>query len=348
MKKLHILLLISAISICSGTLNAAADIPKDAKQHLKAGIEIIQKAQSVDDYDHAVKEFEQVIALAPNFPDGYYYLGETLASTKGKVSRAIKNLNRYLELTPSGASDRAEISEEVAKLKIIRDKARRTELNGLELVHLSDGIYVRNVLEGSSFLGMRLRKGDKIVAVAGQSIEGMDMAQFYDLIYAAKEELKSERRLRSGPTFAVSVIHAGYKDKNSAKSDEVYLNKETFFSELYDIDEEEYDGAIKNEKIALTVFWKHECTECLKAVPEVERVAVARKIQLKAYSVNATENPELIQNLKIEKIPAVLVYLDGKISAKWEGAETYQELDTKLNSLIGTPQPQTVKQTIGR
>lgn len=344
MKPLSIILLVVTIGVSS----VASEIPPEAKRHLKTGIEIIKNAQSVDDYDHAVKEFEHVIALAPDYPEGYYYLGETLASTKGKVSRAIKNLNRYLELSPSDAPDRAEINEEVAKLKIIRDKARRTELNGLELVRLSDGIYVRNVLEGSSFLGMRLQKGDKIVAVAGQSIEGMEMAQFYDLIYAAKEELKSERRLRSGPTFAVSVIHPGYKDKNSAPKSDVYLNKETFFSELYDIDEEEYDATLKNEKIALSVFWRYGCEECSKTIPGVERIALQRKTQLKAFSVNATENPGLTQNLKIEKVPTVLVYIDGAISARWEGIQTYQELNDKLNTLIGAPIPSNQKQSSGR
>jgi thiol-disulfide isomerase/thioredoxin len=315
-------------------LYAGTEISQEAQRHLKAGIEMIKNAKTLDDYDNAIVEFEQVTRLAPGYADGYYYLGETLASTKGKSYRAMKNLNKYLELSPSDAPDRAEILEEIVKLKSVREKERKTELNGLELVHLPDGIYVRSVVEGSSFLGGRLRKGDKIVSVAGQSVQGMDMDQFYEVIYNAKEEIKNNRRFREGPGFVVEVIRAAYGDKET-ETLRINLNKETFFSELYDLEDDEFTGAVADNEAALIIFWRPKCTECSQTIPIVETIAVQRKGQIKAYSINVAENFETAQKLQIQNVPTVLLYVKGTRVEKLEGIQTKEKLTEVLNSAVG-------------
>jgi thiol-disulfide isomerase/thioredoxin len=218
----------------------------------------------------------------------------------------------------------------------MREKARRTELNGLELVYLADGIYVRSVVEGSSFLGGRLQKGDKIVAVAGKSVEGMDMDRFYDLVHAVKEEVKANRRLREGPAFVVTVVRTSFGDKPTAPMD-IYLNKEAFFSELYDVDDEDFDGVASGSGVSVFIFWKPQCAECVKSVPVAEKIAVVRKSQLKAYSMNTAENPETVQKLQIEAVPVILVYSEGKMVARLDGVQTEQSLEKVLVPLLGLP-----------
>lgn len=315
-------------------LYAGTEISLEAQQHLKTGIGMIKNAKTLDDYDNAIREFELVIRLAPGYADGYYYLGETLASTKGKSYRAMKNLNKYLELSPIDASDRAEISEEIVKLKAVREKERKTELNGLELVHLADGIYVRSVVEGSSFLGGRLNKGDKIISVAGQSVQGMNMDQFYEVIYSAKEELKSTSRLREGPSFVVEVVRAAYGDKETMV-DSINLNKESFFSELYDLEDDEFSGAVTENEAALIIFWKPKCSECAQTIPAVETMAVQRKGQIRAYSINVDENPENAKKLNIQNVPTILLYVKGNFVEKLEGTQTKEKLNDVLNSTVG-------------
>lgn len=323
-------------------LHAGAEISQEAQNHLKTGIGMIKNAKTLDDYDNAILEFEQVTRLAPEYADGYYYLGETLASTKGKSYRAMKNLNKYLELSPSDAPDRAEISEEIVKLKTVREKERKTELNGLELVHLPDGIYVRSVVEGSSFLGGRLRKGDKIISVAGQTVQGMDMDQFYEVIYNAKEEIKNNRRFREGPSFAVEVIRAAYGDKET-ETLRINLNKETFFSELYDLEDDEFAGAVADNEAALIIFWKPKCSECSQTIPAVETIAVQRKGQIKAYSINVAENLETAQKLQIQNVPTILLYVKGNRVERLAGIVTKERLTEALNSAVGpfVPAPST-------
>lgn len=341
-------LILGMVGVAAFTLlYAGTEISQEAQHHLKTGIEMIKNAKTLDDYDSAILEFEQVTRLAPDYADGYYYLGETLASTKGKSFRAMKNLTKYLELSPSDSSDRAEISDEIVKLKAVREKERKTELNGLELVHLADGIYVRNVVEGSSFLGGRLRKGDKIISVAGQSVQGMDMDQFYEVIYNAKEELKINRRTREGPSFIVEVVRAAYGEK-ATETYSINLNKETFFSELYDLEDDEFAGAVADNEAVLFIFWKPKCGECSQTIPAVETTAVQRKGQIKAYSINVAENPETAQKLQIRNVPTVLLYVKGNRVERLEGIVTKERLGDVLNSAVGAVVPASSAKASGR
>jgi len=73
------------------------------------------------DYKSAIKEFEQAIKLAPNWPDVYYNLG-MVQGTAGNYDEAINNLKKYLELSPE-ANDAAQVKENINKLEYKRERS---------------------------------------------------------------------------------------------------------------------------------------------------------------------------------------------------------------------------------
>jgi hypothetical protein len=78
-------------------------VSDEAKRHFDRGMAAVEMAKSPDDFAPAIREFEQAVSLAPNWPDVYYNLG--MAQEKaGKYSDAITNLKQYLRLAPNASN----------------------------------------------------------------------------------------------------------------------------------------------------------------------------------------------------------------------------------------------------
>jgi tetratricopeptide (TPR) repeat protein len=75
----------------------------------------VEMAKSPDEYDSAIKEFQQASRLAPDWPDPYYNLA-ILQEKTGKLKEAVASLKEYLRLAPN-APDAAKIQEHIYKLE---------------------------------------------------------------------------------------------------------------------------------------------------------------------------------------------------------------------------------------
>lgn len=71
-------------------------------------------------FEPAIREFEQAVKLAPDWPDPYYNLGLAQENT-GKLKEAIANLKEYLRLAPN-APDAANILDQIYKLEYKADQ----------------------------------------------------------------------------------------------------------------------------------------------------------------------------------------------------------------------------------
>jgi len=111
------------IAFCLGIGHAdAQNISDDAMRHFDRGQAAVEMAKSTTDYEDAIKEFEKAARLAPDWPDVYYNLG-LIQEKVGKDDDAIRNLTKYLELSPN-ASDSREVKKFVAKMEYKKEKAK--------------------------------------------------------------------------------------------------------------------------------------------------------------------------------------------------------------------------------
>ena len=104
----------------------AGTVPEEARRFMARGIAAVEMAKSPEDYEQAIKEFQQAARLAPDWPDPYNNLG-FVQSKAGHTTSAIKSYQRYLDLAP-GSPDAAKVREEISKLEYRRDREGQTAL----------------------------------------------------------------------------------------------------------------------------------------------------------------------------------------------------------------------------
>ena len=105
MKKMKAIYLVAVLAVSALLLSSANAwaVSDEAQRHFDRGMAAVEMAKSPDDYAAAIKEFEQAIRFAPDWPDAYYKLG--MAQEKaGKYTDAITSLKKYLRLAPNGSS----------------------------------------------------------------------------------------------------------------------------------------------------------------------------------------------------------------------------------------------------
>jgi|APSaa5957512622_1039677.scaffolds.fasta_scaffold38662_4 tetratricopeptide (TPR) repeat protein len=116
-----IISLVVGFCMCIG-IAEAQNISDEAMRHFDRGQAAVEIAESTTDYEDAIKEFEKAAKLAPEWPDVYYNLG-LIQEKVGKDDDAIRNLTKYLELSPN-ASDSREVKKFVAKIEYKLEKAK--------------------------------------------------------------------------------------------------------------------------------------------------------------------------------------------------------------------------------
>jgi hypothetical protein len=90
-------------------------VSEEAKRHFDRGMAAVEMAKAPEDYEAAIKEFEQAARLAPDWPDVYYNLGMVQEKAE-KYSDAVRSLRQYLRLAPN-ASDAETVKTLINKLE---------------------------------------------------------------------------------------------------------------------------------------------------------------------------------------------------------------------------------------
>src|ERR1035437_5601976 len=116
--------IIFAILLMSFSTRAFGQAVSDeAKRHFDRGTTAVEMAKSPEDYASAIREFEQAVSLAPNWPNAYYSLGKAQEKAE-KYSDAITSLRQFLRLAPN-ASDAEAVKTLINKVEY---KAEREQL----------------------------------------------------------------------------------------------------------------------------------------------------------------------------------------------------------------------------
>jgi tetratricopeptide (TPR) repeat protein len=75
----------------------------------------VEMVKTPEDYEAAIREFQEAARLAPTWPASYYNLG-LVQEKAGKFREAVVSLKEYLRLAPN-APDAAKVKEQIYKLE---------------------------------------------------------------------------------------------------------------------------------------------------------------------------------------------------------------------------------------
>ena len=95
----------------------------------------------------------------------------------------------------------------------------------------------------------------------------------------------------------------------------------------------QFKRAIRNAPVPVLLdVWAPWCGPCRMVAPVLESIGKERAGELMILKVNSDENQQLSSSLKISGIPTMLLFEDGKESARQSGAMPKPNLDAWLRS----------------
>lgn len=105
---------------------------KNAEKHFDRGTAAVEIAESMEDFNVAINEFEKAKTYAPEWADVYYNLGFIYDKIE-KYEEAIKNFRQYLKLSPN-AEDAGEVESMLNKIEYKNEKASEKQNKYKDLV----------------------------------------------------------------------------------------------------------------------------------------------------------------------------------------------------------------------
>ncbi|RJQ83269.1 MAG: thioredoxin [Desulfobacteraceae bacterium] len=334
---------------------AQQPIPEAAQQHFQAGVALIQKADVPDDLRNALTEFEAAAGLAPQWPEIHYNLAQLAAETD-KPAKAINEFGIYLNLAPE-AADRAKVQEEIVRLQCLIAIKRKIGLPGVTFAAMPDGIWVMQVYPGSRVGNTGLRKGAKIIAVEGTSVAGATLEDFFRAIDATTAESDPLKAATKGRMFTRSGGYARYNKTASSdnkveetgpivtlkikspgldRSGTLFFKKSMFHSNVIEIEADEFDTEVTNEKLpVLVTFWADWCEPCHEFVPIVETQSAEHAGKIKFININADENKKLAGQLGVKGLPTMMIFKNGQLMSTHTGRLPKEKIEQVISSAVG-------------
>jgi putative thioredoxin len=106
---------------------------------------------------------------------------------------------------------------------------------------------------------------------------------------------------------------------------------------IFDVDEAQFEQRVIERSRSLPVvvdFWADWCGPCKQLTPALERAASARPGKVELAKLDVDANQRLAAAFRIQGIPAVKAFRDGRIAAEFTGAIPPAEVERFFDSLL--------------
>jgi thioredoxin 1 len=77
---------------------------------------------------------------------------------------------------------------------------------------------------------------------------------------------------------------------------------------------------LKSSEPVLVDFFAEWCGPCKAMAPALEQVATELKGKIKVAKLDVDQNPEVTQRYRIQAMPTLILFKDGKVAAQHVGA----------------------------